>query len=264
MIADEISDGILAALTTGTDTITAVATSAASITVGTAVTFTATVTPVPTGGSVEFREDGTPIGSGGVTVNTDTGIATLEVSDLPVGTHVITAIYSGDATYKTSTGTLTGGQAVLTKFDGWAVDKGLVVGNKGPNDDPDGDGANNLTEFAFGGNPKDATDSGKIYSLTAVPSSRGPGKELILTLAVRIGTPEPWESPTQTIDGITYTIEGSSNLTFPNGNVIPVSQYVTGVMSTALTDPDYEYRSFVLENSAGLPTKGFLRAKVEQ
>ncbi len=134
----------------------------------------------------------------------------------------------------------------------------------GPQDDPDGDGANNLTEFAFGGNPNDASDSGKIYSLTGVPSSRGPGKELILTLAVRIGTPEPWTGPTETIDGITYTIEGSSNLTFPNGTVIPVSQYVTGAMSSALTDPNYVYRSFILDGSAGLPTNGFLRAKVEQ
>lgn len=60
------------------------------------VTFTATVTssvPLPTGGTVQFMDDGTPLGAP-VPLGAG-GTATLDVSDLPAGTHVITATYSG-------------------------------------------------------------------------------------------------------------------------------------------------------------------------
>jgi autotransporter-associated beta strand protein len=130
--------------------------------------------------------------------------------------------------------------------------------------DPDKDGLSNLSEFAFGGDPLNGGDRGKIYLSTVVHPDRGPLKELVLTLAARINTPpgEIWGAATKTIDGITYTIEGSSNLTFPNGSVTSVKAYVTSPMNEALTDPAYEYQSFVLDGSSGLPTQGFLRAKV--
>jgi lysophospholipase L1-like esterase len=159
----------------------------------------------------------------------------------------------------------------VSPFNQWA-EQISNTNQRGPNDDPDGDGANNLTEFAFGGDPNDRTDSGKIYSVTEVAKDggveRSTAKELILTLAVRKSVAGGvWPSPTQTIDGITYTIQGSNNLGFPNGTVTPVDPYVNAAMDAALTEADklhYEYQSFVLEGSAGLPSKGFLRAKVEQ
>jgi hypothetical protein len=67
---------------------------------GQAVMFTATVT---TGGSptgtVTFKSDGATLDTVAVTGNT----ASLSTSALTAGTHVITAIYSGDATYNAST-----------------------------------------------------------------------------------------------------------------------------------------------------------------
>ena len=71
------------------------------------------------------------------------------------------------------------------------------------------------------------------------------------------GTP----SPKATQDGITYTIEGSTTTltSFPTQvNVVPTA------VTTNLPAPGvgYEYRSFSLSGSNGLPTKGFLRAKV--
>jgi hypothetical protein len=68
---------------------------------GGAVTFTATVTGLvgtPTG-SVNFRDGATTIGSG--TLNGG-GQATFTTSALAVGTHLMTAVYGGDASYLSS------------------------------------------------------------------------------------------------------------------------------------------------------------------
>jgi len=72
------------------------------------ITFTATVASgvgsvntTPTG-SVVFQDGGASLGSRTLSG----GKATLKVSDMLAGTHVITAVYSGDATFAASTGTL--------------------------------------------------------------------------------------------------------------------------------------------------------------
>jgi Bacterial Ig-like domain (group 3) len=71
------------------------------------VTFTATVTPVPDGGTVQFKVDGSNLG-GPVAVNTTTGQATsISTSTLAVGGHNVQAIYSGNANFAGSTGSLT-------------------------------------------------------------------------------------------------------------------------------------------------------------
>jgi hypothetical protein len=65
---------------------------------GQTVTFTATVSPAGTG-TVQFFNGGTSIG----VVNVSSGKATLPTSTLTVGTHSITAKYSGDTNYNGST-----------------------------------------------------------------------------------------------------------------------------------------------------------------
>ena len=67
---------------------------------------------------------------------------------------------------------------------------------------------------------------------------------------------------TSTVDGITYSIEGSTNLTSWTSPVTPGTPITTGL--PPVSDPvNYEYRSFSLDGSNGLPSKGFLRAMVE-
>ena len=91
---------------------TAVSTSVTPSDFGEPVTFTATVTSsagTPTG-SVQFKDGGVNIGS--PVVLNGSGIATLTTSALAVGTHAITAEYSGSDTFATSSGTLAGGQVV--------------------------------------------------------------------------------------------------------------------------------------------------------
>ena len=76
------------------------------------VTFTATVTSgagTPTG-TVQFKDGGTNLGSA-QTLN-GSGVATFSTTALTPGVHAITADYSGDVNFATSSGTLSGGQQV--------------------------------------------------------------------------------------------------------------------------------------------------------
>jgi Bacterial Ig-like domain (group 3)/Beta-propeller repeat len=81
--------------------------SPSSSTIGQMVTFTATVTPnagstgTPTG-TVTFEEGATVLGT--APLGSD-GTATCSTATLAVGSHSITAAYSGDATFATSSGT---------------------------------------------------------------------------------------------------------------------------------------------------------------
>jgi cellulose 1,4-beta-cellobiosidase len=66
---------------------------------GQAVTFTAQVSPSAATGSVQFKDGATLLG----TVTATSGAASLVVSSLSVGTHSVTAVYSGDGNYNGST-----------------------------------------------------------------------------------------------------------------------------------------------------------------
>jgi Bacterial Ig-like domain (group 3)/Domain of unknown function (DUF4214) len=70
---------------------------------GQAVTFTATVLPAAATGSVTFSDGATVLGSGPVSAGT--AVFTTS-SALALGNHAITAAYSGDANYLTSSGTV--------------------------------------------------------------------------------------------------------------------------------------------------------------
>ncbi len=223
-----------------------------------------------------------------VTGDLDVDGATLAVSPLGAGltqpSYVI-ATYTGSltGTFTVSPALPAGytvdytttGQIKLvsasTPYDTWATTKGLTGLPGSPTDpakgaDPDKDGRNNIGEFAFNGDPLSGSDNGKIYVLTedsdfgGDPSS---AKELILTVAVRTGTAgfagSPSPTAIQAADGLTYSIEGSLDLAGFLTTVNVVSPIINGLP----VDPGagYEYRSFSLDGSNGLTSKGFLRAK---
>ena len=84
-----------------------------------------------------------------------------------------------------------------------------------------------------------------------------------MTIAVRSGTPAFTGSPSPSAshDGATYTIEGSNTLDSFTATVTPVATVVPpSPNETAPTG--YEYRTFSLDGSNGLPSSGFLRVKV--
>jgi probable HAF family extracellular repeat protein len=79
---------------------------------GQSVTFTATVSSSGGGtpsGMVQFKADAINLG---LPVTLVAGVATTSTSSLSVGTHTITADYSGDANFAGSIGSLAGGQVV--------------------------------------------------------------------------------------------------------------------------------------------------------
>jgi hypothetical protein len=61
------------------------------------VTYTATVSPVPDGGTVAFNGLGAPSGCSAVPVNTTTGKATCQATYTQVNGYLLQAVYSGDA-----------------------------------------------------------------------------------------------------------------------------------------------------------------------
>src|SRR6185312_12374520 len=77
-------------------------------TAGQQVTYTATVSPAPDGGTVQFSDNGTTItGCGAQPVNTTTGVATCSLTYNQVGSHPIVAGYSGDTNFLASSAPLT-------------------------------------------------------------------------------------------------------------------------------------------------------------
>jgi hypothetical protein len=89
------SDGLVEVLATPTAISTR--SSADPAPIGHKVTYAAAVVPLPTGGTVDFNDDGTPIpGCSAVAVSTTTGGATCSTSYATPGGHEIVAAFSGD------------------------------------------------------------------------------------------------------------------------------------------------------------------------
>ncbi|MGC4016909.1 MAG: autotransporter-associated beta strand repeat-containing protein [Luteolibacter sp.] len=168
---------------------------------------------------------------------------------------------------------VTTGPAALD-YAAWASTYGLTAGvNDGLADDPDGDGRNNLEEFAFDGRPlSGATDSNVVAKLGAVGSE----KLLTISLPVRDGAIftsmsglfGPSELVSAPIDGVIYHIQGSLDLV--DWNMVGV-QELTGPDAAALQaelptpDPGWSKRTFYIPGSD--PTQGntrvFIRATLE-
>jgi hypothetical protein len=72
---------------------------------GQPITFTASLNPIPDGGTIQFQYNGNNL-SDPLSINAS-GQVTFTTSSLAVGTQTITAIYSGDTNYMGSTGSLT-------------------------------------------------------------------------------------------------------------------------------------------------------------
>ncbi|MGC4014088.1 MAG: autotransporter-associated beta strand repeat-containing protein [Luteolibacter sp.] len=179
-----------------------------------------------------------------------------------------------DNVHFTGTGMLTvttGG----TPYQNWAQANGLTTGvNDGMSDDPDHDGRNNLSEFAFDGKPLSGANDGKIVSKVATVGGQ---PVLTLTLPVRTGTTFPDTGLDELVsdakDGVIYHIQGSLDLSSFTGNFINVNEVtnptdITAVQGTLPTDKPldsgWSYRSFYIPDSnPALNTRLFIRAKVE-
>ena len=171
--------------------------------------------------------------------------------------------YAGDTDSFVNITAISG--TVATAYQTWirSFVPAIPVADQDPGDDPDNDGATNLDEFAFGGIPNDASKKGLVFGLKADSTDPGTANEMILTLAVRTGvafsTPGSPAQSDATVDGLNYAIQGSTDLTHWTGVVTPVATINPGLPTLPA---NYQYLSFSLNGSDGLPGKGFLRAQV--
>jgi hypothetical protein len=128
--------------------------------------------------------------------------------------------------------------------------------------DPDGDGANNTQEFAFGGDPGSPLDHGLRLTRT-VDADGNLTKDFTLTLEVRDGATFTSDGNgklvSNTVDEISYRIEGSTDLLNWNSPVSEVSPLGSGSPKTG-----YVFKTFRLNVGSGLAGKGFIRAFVSK
>ena len=157
-----------------------------------------------------------------------------------------------------------------TPYSNWAASKGLdnsdAAHSNAKDADPDGDGHNNLYEFAFDGNPLSAVADGKIVSKIA---TLGADQVLTLTLPVRKGATFANDSGDQLsglIDGIYYRIEGCSDLTSFSETISEVTggDAITLQTGLPLLSSDWTYRTFRVSGTVSSTSKDFMRAKISE
>ncbi len=160
--------------------------------------------------------------------------------------------------------------AAVGGFSGWSASFGLnPTGDGAPGVDKDQDGQDNGREYILGGSPVSGSNNPKIYALTA-DTNADTQKELVMTIAVPVGTPvfpagtAGTPNSTVSFEGYTIEVRGSTTL---SGYAVIVNPLATPVTTGLPAAPaqggiTYEYRSFSLSGSNGLPGKGFLQVRV--
>ena len=123
--------------------------------------------------------------------------------------------------------------------------------------DFDKDGVTNIREFAFGGSPVSPSDNGQ-EQIRSVDANADTLRDFTTTIEVRSGATfaASGNKLTATIDGITYTIEGSLDLVTFNSTVSEVSP----TLGTGTPKTGYVFKTFRLNAGNGLTGKGFIRA----
>lgn len=176
---------------------------------------------------------------------------------LQTGTYVTSIVIGSDGSIRALEPA-----PVTTPFEDWVSTFPELVNSPNAADrtatgDFDKDGFSNTREFAFGGSPVDAYDNGQ-EQLQTVDTNSDTLRDYTLTVEVLSGasfTPSG-SKLTATVDGITYTIEGSLDLvTFGS----PVSE-VTPTLGTGSPKTGYVFKTFRLDAGNGLTGMGFIRA----
>ncbi len=152
--------------------------------------------------------------------------------------------------------------AAASAYDTWIGTFTTITApaDKLPTADPDNDGANNLEEFGFDGNPESGSNSG-MGQVQTVDADGDTQKDISLTLAVRSGatfSASGNDLVSTVIDEVTYRIEGSTDLATWDSAVSEVSPQI----GSGSPSSGYVFKTFRLNAGNGLNGKGFLRATV--
>lgn len=135
-------------------------------------------------------------------------------------------------------------QERLTGYEYWAEQSGLTLANDDPSDDPDDDGANNLYEFAFGGDP---INDAVVGALPVGYRAQSGGSNVLEYVYFRNSSP---------YSGLTYSLEGTENLVYgPWTNDVDYVEVGTGTYAAGL---DAVTNHVTIDASAK-----FIRTKVE-
>lgn len=138
---------------------------------------------------------------------------------------------------------------------------GVAASDLTPSGDPDGDGQNNLTEFALAGNPTTGKNPRNVRSRVG---NVGGEQAFSITLPVR-GAPtfNGALGRSATVDQITYHIEGSNGLTLFDHAASEIPATADGLPTLP---SGWTYRTFRLNGAvSGLTPRGprgFLRVRI--
>lgn len=220
----------------------------------------------------------TKVSAGTLVLNTATlsNTSTVDVSaaatiNLPHGLvdtvagFLIDGVSQGSGTFTSLShpGRITGSGSLFVvnpdPYTGWASGFGLAGANALPGADADSDGQSNALEFALNSNPTSGASSGK--ERTAISLVVGENA-LTYTLPVRTGAVFGGAtSKTATIDLLSYTLEGSDELTAWGSMVITE---VTPALSVGLpaVDVGWTYHTFRTPGDVSADATDFIRCKV--
>lgn len=173
-------------------------------------------------------------------------------------------------TYFTGSGVVTVVTGLPDPYVGWASSSGATGGKAA---DTDGDGVNNLMEFATNSNPTNGASGAKVY-----PKIHSLGGQDVLTLTVAARTGATFANGAvdavkqeASIDLVKYTIEASQNLTA--WNVVDVDQLgatdaaaVQAAITPALPalDTGWSWFTFRTNGSTSTDSKNFIRLNVTE
>ena len=183
---------------------------------------------------------------------------------LSTNTGAIPTGVVGGGTYESTVAISSTGAITVSNFayDRWIATFTSITApaDQLPTADPDGDSANNLREFAFGGNPENGADQGGGQVLTA-DANADTLSDITLTVEVRsdaVFAPSGNDLLSGLTDELTYRVEGSTDLvTWDSAVSEVVPQIGSGSPSSG-----YVFKTFRLNGGNGLVGKGFLRASV--
>jgi large repetitive protein len=182
-------------------------------------------------GTVQFNVDGSAFGS---PVTLSSGSATSgSISTLTQGTHTVTAVYSGNSNFGSSTGTLSGGQVVNSATAGT-----VVTSNVNPSAFGQSVTFTATISGEYGllkGRPKSQNVTGTVsWSTntgcgTTTVTSGNPGTATCSTSSLSVGS-----------DSITATYSGDSNHSGSTGNFSQTVNQATTTLSVTSVSPAAE------------------------
>jgi autotransporter-associated beta strand protein len=169
-----------------------------------------------------------------------------------------------------TTGQISVESTFVDPFATWASDNGLEGADAARSADPDGDGLNNLLEFATNSNPTNGSSRARVYGKVHMI---GGNRVLTYTVATRAAATFALNGTKQeaTKDLVKYTIEGSDDLTTWNTVVVSEVEGADAASVRSAIEPalptletGWEWHTFRTDGDAGTDNSDYIRLKVAE